>query len=194
MTSLNRLVVAWSGPQVVGLAVNVLHFSASDNSAPPVAAVRTAFQGLAPYLPTGVTISFPTSGDVIDDTTGHLTGVWSAAATGNVVGSAPAAAPAGVGACIGLTTGGIVNGKKGPRRLRGRMFIVPLSNNAYDINGLLVTGAVSLLTTFGTAMQASGPLAVWHRPTTPGGSDGNSYGVISTKVRNKVAYLSSRRD
>lgn len=190
MTSLNRLVVNWSGPQLVGLSVNVLHFSASDNSAPPVAAVRTAFQGIAAYLPTGVSIAFPTSGDVIDDTTGTLTGVWTAAATGNVVGSAPAAAAAGVGAAIGFTTGGIVNG----RRLRGRMFIVPLSTNAYDIDGTLVTGAMSVLSTFGSAIQASGPLAIWHRPTSKGASDGNSYGVVSNKVRDKVAYLSSRRD
>ena len=55
----------------------------------------------------------------------------------------------------------------------------------------------SALTQFGTfanALQASGPLAVWHRPTTSGGSDGNSYGVISNKVTDKAAFLSSRRD
>jgi drug/metabolite transporter (DMT)-like permease len=137
-----------------------------------------------------VSIAFPTSGDRFTDTNGDLTGVWTAAAVGNVVGSGPATCPAGVGACIGWSTGAIVNA----RRLRGRTFIVPLSSNAYDLDGTLVSGAVSLLSTFGAAMMAAGPLMIWHRPTTDAPTSGTSSGVQAQKVRDKVAYLSSRRD
>lgn len=195
MTHLHRVIVAWSGPQVVGTAVNVLHFSASDPSAPPTAAIRAAYNGLADTLPTGVQIVVPSTGDTIDDTNGSLVGVWTGAAGSAVTGRGDAKAAAGVGACVGWNTGGIVTGPSGKaHKLRGRTFIVPLAPASYDLDGTLNDGCLGLLTGFANALQAAGPLAVWHRPTTKGGSDGNSYGVISNRVRDKVAFLSSRRD
>jgi len=194
MTSLHRVVIEWAGAGVVGRAVNVLHYSASDNTAPPVAAIKSAFSAAANMLPQGLVLTFPGSGDTIDDTTGHLVGVWSSSGGGTIPGGGIPAAVGGVGAVLGWTTGGIVNGAKGPRKLRGRTFIAPLDGAAWDADGTLKTNYVTNLTTLGSALMAAGPLAVWHRPTTVGGSDGNSYGVISCKVRDKAAYLSSRRD
>ena len=194
MTTLNRLVIDWAGAGVVGRAVTVLHFDGSDNAAPPVAAVRAAFEAQKGALPLGIVLTFPGAGDRIDDATGELTGVWSSAGGGTVTGTGGGVSAAGVGACIGWTTGGIVSGSKGPRKLRGRTFIVPLQVGAYDVDGTLTPASVGVLTALATALQASGPLAIWHRPTSAGASDGNSYGVISAKVRDKVAYLSSRRD
>jgi hypothetical protein len=194
MTSLNRLVVAWSGPQITGSAVSVLHFSASDNTAPPVAAVKSAFSTASGMFPNGVVLTFPGSGDVIDDTTGDLVNVWTSSGGGTVAGTGPAAAAAGVGACIGWTTGGIVTGLHGPRKLRGRTFLVPLASGVYGTDGKIIGSQLTVLQTLANALQASGPLAIWHRPTTSTSTDGNSYGVISARVRNTVAYLSSRRD
>jgi hypothetical protein len=194
MTSLNRVLIGWSGGSVVGTAVSVLHFSASDNSAPPVAAIKSAFLAAKDLFPNNVTITVPGSGDVIDDTTGALIGVWTATGGGGVIGGSTAGSAAGVGACIGWTTGGIVTGLHGPRKLRGRTFLVPLATNDYDQDGTLTNIALTMAQTLANSLQASGPLAVWHRPSTKGGSDGNSYGVISAKVRDKVAFLSSRRD
>ena len=186
---LNRLVVTWQGPQVVGAAVNVIHF-AGDAGAVPVAAVKSAYANIASSLPTGVTLTIPNTGDIIDDTTGTLTGVWTGSGGGTVTGTSPAQAAAGVGACVGWQTGGIVNG----RRLRGRTFLVPFSNVVYDSDGTLSSGCLTVVNSFAAGMLAAGPLAVWHRPTSVGGSDGTSYGVTSYRVRDKVAYLSSRRD
>jgi hypothetical protein len=190
MTTLNRVLVQWSGPQVVGSAVNVLAYDGSDNAAPPLAAIRAAYQGLAPFLPTGLSIAFPNTGDRFEDTTGNLTGFWSAAAVGNVVGSAPAATAAGAGACAAWSTGAVVR----TRRLRGRTFLVPLATNAYDTDGTLVAGAMTVLSAWVTAMLASGPLFVWSRPTTDPVAPGTSSGVQSGRVKDKVAFLSSRRD
>jgi len=190
MTTLHRVTVQWGGPMVVGAAVNVLHYSASDNQAPPVAAIKTAYQGISGTLPSGCVITIPSSGDTIDDTTGELVGVWTASGGGAVTGNGGSNIAAGVGACLGWATGGIVNGRK----LRGRTFIVPLANVAYDSDGTLASGHLAVLQTLAANLMAAGPLAVWHRPTTAGGSDGNSYGVIAYKVRDKVAFLSSRRD
>lgn len=194
MTSLHRVVVQWAGPQVTGLAVNVLHYSASDNSVPPVAAIRDAYNMVFNSLPGLTTIQVPGSGDTIDDTTGELVGAWTAATPAVITGTGSSTAAAGVGACIGWQTGGIVPGTKGPRRLRGRTYVVPLSTDAYDPQGTLTTTALTRLGQMADALQAAGPLAVWHRPLTPGSATGNSYGVISHRVRDKVAYLSSRRD
>jgi hypothetical protein len=194
MTTLHRLVLSWSGPQITGSAVSVLHWSGSDNSAPPVAAVLAAFNAQKTSFPSGVTMTVPNSGDSIDDSTGALTGVWSAAGGGAVGMTGLSACAAGVGACIGWTTGGIVIGKRGPRKLRGRTFLVPLQKDAYDGSGTLDQNTQTGLQTLANALQAAGPLAIWHRPSAAGASDGNSYGVISARVRDKVAYLSSRRD
>lgn len=187
---LHRVVLQWSGPQIVGSAVTVLHWDGSNQSSPPVAAIKSAMDNVAGILPVGVKVVTPGTGDTIEDTTGALTGVWTGAGTGTSNGSGPANAAAGVGACVTWSTGGIVHGRK----LRGRTFVVPLHNACFDSDGTLYSTAFSQMQAFATAMQAAGPLAVWHRPTTKGGTDGTSYGVISNKVRDKVAFLKSRRD
>lgn len=185
-----RVVVEWAGPPVEGRAVNVLHF-AGDAGIPDPADIKTAYQALLGGIPPNVTLTIPNAGDTIEDTTGTLVDVWSSTGGGTITGTAASTGvAAGVGACVGWLTGGIIAGKK----LRGRTFIVPIAAGEYEFDGTLNGAEITRLNTFATSLMASGPLAVWHRPTTPGGSDGNSYGVISYKVRDHVAYLSSRRD
>lgn len=186
---LARVVVEWTGGSVVGRAVNVLHYAA-DGGPPAPAAILSAYDAVKANLPNNVIVTVPGSGDVIEDTTGELVDVWTAAGGGTVTGTASPAQAAGVGACITWNTGGIINGRK----LRGRTFLVPYSASAYEDNGTLSVNGLLFTNNFATAMMASGPLAVWHRPTTVGGSDGNSYGAVIARVRDKVAFLSSRRD
>lgn len=187
---LNRLVLQWTGAQVVGGGVTVLHFEGAEGAVPDVAAIKSAVTAIAPLIPQGVTITVPSSGDVIEDTTGVLQDVWSGTGGGAVAGTAPQQAAAGVGACIGWYTGGIVNG----RRLRGRTFIVPLTINAFDVDGTITASSLSGLQGFANAVIASGGLAVWHRPTNAPPTNGTSYGVLSARVKDKVAILTSRRD
>jgi len=194
MTHLHRVVIAWSGSSVKGAAVTVLHYSASDNSAPPVAALKAAFNAKSGLFPLNTAIVFPGSGDTIDDTTGDLVGVWTSPDGGQVTGSGSAQSAAGVGACIGWQTGGIVQGSKGTRKLRGRTFLVPLQTGVYDADGTFIQSWYNDLQTVANGIMASGPLAIWHRPSSATASDGTSYGVVSNKVRDHVAFLSSRRD
>lgn len=191
---LHRLVVDWSGGSVKGRAVTVLHFDGTEQAAPPVAAVLAAFNGVKNLIQGGVTITVPGAGDSIDDTNGDLVGGWAVAGGGEVVGTGDVNSPGGVGACIGWNTGGIVNGTKGPRRLRGRTFLVPLHAGCYGPDGTIGSTVLPGIQTFANALQASGPLAVWHRPSSATATDGTSYGVISNRVRDHVAFLSSRRD
>ena len=178
----------------MGRAVTVLHYSGSDASVPDLSAIRSALTAAGGSFPSGLSWTVPNEGDQINDTTGALVGVWAGTGGGQATANGGAQAAAGVGACIGWTTGGIVNGTKGPRKLRGRTFLVPLSASAYQADGTLAPERITDLSALAAAFRAAGPLAVWHRPTTLGGSDGNSYGVISHKVRDKVAVLRSRRD
>ena len=188
---LHRVVINWTGAQIRGAAVTVLHFDGSSSTAPPsAAAIGGAFGPFMGQFPTGVSVTFPGVGDTIEDTTGALVGTWSTGHPVTTVGGGVAKAAAGAGAVVTWNTGGIVAG----RRLRGRTFLVPLCTDAYDLDGSLSSGTFTALNNFGTALMAVGPLAVWHRPTTPGGSDGTSYGVTSFRARDKVAFLSSRRD
>lgn len=189
MTTLARVIVGWEGTQVTGDGVSVLHFSASD-SVPDPAEIADAYTALAAIIPAGVTMSVPGSGDLFDDTTGTLTGVWTAPGAEVVPGTAPSSCARGVGACVGWQTGGIING----RRLRGRTFLVPLTVNAYDLDGTITPSSLAVCNSFADLLMASGPLAVWHRPTEAAPASGNSYGVTSRRVRDKVAFLGSRRD
>lgn len=191
-----RTVVTWQGPQIKGNAATVLHWDGSNQTAPPsAAAIGGAWGPFLQRLPSGVQCTIPGFGDTIEDTTGSLVGTWSTGNPVTVNGSGPPAAAAGVGACITWTTGGIVTGVTGKgRRLRGRTFLVPLTSGCYDIDGTLTTATFADVQTFAANLMAAGPLAVWHRPTTKGGSNGTSYAVLSSKVRDHVAFLGSRRD
>ena len=190
MATLHRLVITWQGPMVVGSAVSVMHWDGSDSAEPPVADVVAAFEAAKAVFPLDLVITVPGTGDSIEDTTGELTGVWSTSGGDTVEGTGDYGTAAGVGACINWLTGGIIDGKK----LRGRTFIVPIHALNYADDGTLAPTTFTVLSTLANDLQAAGPLAVWHRPTTAGGSDGNSYGVIANRLRDKVAYLSSRRD
>lgn len=191
---LHRVVVTWAGPPVVGSAVTVLHYDGTNQTAPPVAAINTAFANMHNLLPNNVVVTVPNSGDSINDTDGTLAGSW--VGTGGIAngGTGGAVGPAGVGGVVGWQTSTIVAGSKGPRRLRGRTFIVPLAGIAYDTSGTLTDAGLSVLNQFGTDLRASGPLAIWHRPLTKGATNGSSGPVISHRVRDKAAFLSSRRD
>ena len=190
---LHRVVVSWAGPQVVGRAVNVLHFDATEQAAPDVAAIRGAYSALLNGLPNGVSIQVPNSGDTIEDSTGALTGVWSAPDQTALFGGGSAGAAAGVGACVSWNTGAIVTGSKGPRKLRGKTFLVPLSKDVYDTDGTLIPGEVTILQNFATGMLGVAGFGIWHRPTKLAPSSGTSGGVVSSVVHDKVAFLSSRR-
>lgn len=185
---MKRIVVEWDGPSVQGLAVTVLHFP--DTVSDPSLVVSAFFQEIRLMLTSDHTITVPGSGDVIDEATGDLTGVWTGAGfvvmTGNL---GPQPTAAGVGACITWLTSGIVSS----RRVRGRTFIVPIPVANYDPDGTLTSGALTRLDTAAAILQPS--LAVWHRPTAAGGgSDGSEHPAVDYRIRDKVAFLSSRRD
>lgn len=185
---MKRLVVEWSGPAIKGRAVNVLHFM--DDTVDPAQDAFNAYTIAAGLLPNTTTITIPGGGDLLENSTGELIDVWSAPGGSHTVSSTGGGSAAGgVGACATWLTSGIERG----HRVRGRTFFVPLIADSFDGDGTLTPTAMNLLNNWAASLAGSS-LAVWHRPTAKGAADGNLYPVGGYRVRDKVAFLSSRRD
>ena len=161
-----------------------------------VDAMRAFFQALVTLLPTGLKITVPAAGDVINDTTGNLVGAWTAATPpADVTGTSAAAYPGPAGAMVHWLTGGFLDG----RRVRGRTFIVPITASFFDTNGTLGASTVTtiqnaantFLTTVGTQFH------IWHRPfagdATHPAHIGGSATVTSARVPDLTVTLRTRR-
>jgi hypothetical protein len=189
MAGLPRVNVAWQQwPGAPG--VSVFYLAESSDLAASVAAIRAMFNAVATLLPSGLTITVPGSGDIINDGTGAITGAWSSGTTPAVVTGSGAGAYAGnAGAVIHWLTTTVVNG----RRLRGRTFLVPLISSAYDTSGSISTAALSTISAAaqGLVDAANSDHVVWHRPT--GFAAGSSAIVSSIRVPDLAVSLRSRR-
>lgn len=185
MADIDRVEVAWTG--LAGLpGVSVFHFIPGN---PAPASLVTFFTAIAGVFPLGLSWTIPTSGDTFDDATGTLTGGWTGSGGGTVAASGAAQHASGCGAYVNWATGFIVNG----RRLRGRTFLAPIMNSAYDSAGTIVTGNLTTLQNAATALAVGDGMVIWHRPTTPGASNGSSALTISAQVPDQVTSLRSRR-
>lgn len=151
--------------------------------------VSDFFQAVDAYLPIGITVTVPSSGDLIDIDTGELSGTWAEAASGPGVGAGFGAYPAGVGARLSWSTGGIVAG----RRVRGSTFLCPLVNSAFDVDGTIQATARENLEAAGNALRAASGtnLKIYSRPAP--GRPGVASSVISAACPDKVSWLRSRR-
>ena len=137
-----------------------------------------------------VTWQSQNQGDVIESTTGVISGSWAGAAQPSVSGTGVGAYTAPSGCVINWRTAGVVDG----RRLRGRSFMVPLHGGAYDSDGTISAAALtSLRTALATFQAAAAPvLQVWSRPLD--GAGGSNHTVTSADIPDKAAILRSRRD
>jgi hypothetical protein len=149
-----------------------------------------ATTGTADFLPSGCTIQGEGVVDNIENTDGTLQASVpiTAPAVISGIGSGSYAAPAG--AVITWLTGLVHQG----RRVRGRTFLVPLSNTALESNGTLSTGFLTNCRNAATAYVASAANpCIWARPD-PGTTNGAAFAVAAGTVLDKVAILTSRRD
>lgn len=152
--------------------------------------IKNFFGAIDDYIPSGVTISSPSSGDQIDEATGLLTGTWTGGIGGSTPGQASGVYAGPAGFVINWLTNGVVNG----RRVRGRTFIVPCIASLFDNDGTLANNHRAVIQSAADNLVASaaGDLLVWHRPR--GGVGGSAHAVAAAVVSDKVAVLRSRRD
>lgn len=187
MANLNRLRVAWGGTGPVGPSVSTLFFSGTMTGRP--AAVVTLLDAVKAQFPAGMTWDIPSSGDTLEDSTGVLTGGWTASGGGQVVATGTGNYAAGVGARVVWNTTAVFQG----RRVHGAMFWVPLVVSQFDASGTINNGT---LTTWQTALNTfiaavTPDLKVYSRPR-PNGAYATS-AVTSASVPDKVTTLRTRR-
>lgn len=183
MADLERIVVQWSAAQgLPGVSVFFGDLAGNAN-----ASIKTFFTAIQSLFPAGLTWVIPGSGDLVDSGTGALSGTWiNGAGGGTVVASGAANYAAGCGAYVIWGTGAIVNG----RRLKGRTFLAPLINSAYDA-GTIVNANRTTLETAAAALVAAGNTNVWHRPVN--GAGGVASQPTSATVPDQVTSLKTRR-
>ena len=185
VSNLRRIPVLWTtGPG--GLGLSVFYSQAGTNAGADLVTFFTAIKGA---FPTAVTWQVPTSGDLIEHTTGQLTGSWSGGTGGTVNGGPNTVYAAGTGAYARWLTNTVRNGRK----FVGRTFLAPLVSSLFDANGTIDNANLASLQTAANALVTAGTCVVWGRPTTPGGSDGLFAGFTGAQVPDKVTSLKSRR-
>lgn len=185
MVDIRRVKIEWTAA-AGGSGLSVFY---TDSSVDVTTELQTFFGAIKSRFPSGVTWSCAGSGDMLESTTGELTGGWSGGTSWTDSGSAGAVSyAAGVGAMVRWNTDGIVGG----RRLRGRTFLCPIESVNYDSSGTIVTACLTNFQTAANTLETAGKLIIWHRPT-PGGADGVVSQVTSAVVPDRVAWLRTRR-
>lgn len=209
MATILRIKARWSG-FTGGPGYSNFYFRDFSSGAPTDAdadsagdRVETFFGAIANLFPTAVKIRVQSDADVIEETNGEIQSVLSTGVRADVSGTAAANGYSGAsGVVVTWRTGGVVAG----RRVRGRTFLVPTANIAYDLDGTLQNSTITTLqNAANTLISAAGTpdLGVWARPTpehqntkgeTIPARDGSWYVVTSATIPDKAAILRSRRD
>jgi len=183
--TLNRVRVLWQNfPGAPGYSN---HYVGSAVTAQTE--LRTFYDALKGFLPSGLTIQVPSSGDQIEEATGQITGVWSGAAQTIITANGTGTYPGSAGACVNWRSDAIVAG----RRPMGRTFLVPLVGGSFETNGTIATATIAAIVAAGTTLitNLGDQLKIWNRPT-PTRAGGQSR-VISAQVPDLAVVLRSRR-
>ena len=187
MATLNRLRVDWGGTVVVGPGLSTFYFTGSMAGVP--AAVVALYTALITYAPSGLQWTIPSSGDTIEDSTGALTGGWTASGGSTVNATGSGAWAAGAGARIVWGTGSVFRG----RRVKGATFFCPVTTGTYDTAGTLLNSFVTAANTAAANfVSATTPnFKIYSRPHLDGTYATSQ--VTSGSVPDKVSWLRSRR-
>lgn len=183
MASINECRVTWDGWSG-GPGVSTFY---GDDVATMRSALGDFVAAIDELIPGQITVTVPNEGRVIDDLTGDLVSYWVDGVPIQDSNALTQAFAAPAGACINWLTNGVVQG----RSVRGRTFIAPLYASAYETDGSLVTGTLTILRNAAAALAASGTISIWSRPRV--GLPGSHHLVQSSRVSDRVSILTSRR-
>jgi hypothetical protein len=186
MPTIKKVPVLWSGGTgLPGYSVFYGFFTGD-----PTGGLNTFFTALKGYVPQTISWQIPNAGDTIDDATGTINGAWTGTGGGTITATNINAYAAGTGGYVRWNTPNIVAG----RRLKGRTFLCPLATGAYQSDGTIEPTSLAAIQAAATTLAAAGTLVVWHRPSSPGASDGESHLITSAQAPDKVTSLRSRRN
>lgn len=198
MVTVSRVTALWSGfagsPGYSRFSFQQLMDDAARNAAG--AAVTTFFDAIKTLLAPGVTIQVQGQVDEFDVSTGALIGSGSMTTIpGSVSSTASALAYAGGSGLVATWNTSLVWHS---HRVKGRTFLVPMAQVAYQADGTALGTAITTIQTAGNALCAStADLAVWSRwyGKPPGDTqlDGALASATSCTVKDMASQLRSRR-
>lgn len=161
-------------------------------------ALRTLFDAVKGFVPNTVTFTFPSAGDTIDETDGHLIGGWAVAAGAPVIGTSAGNYSPASGFGINWRPAGVIDG----HRPIAKTFFVPGGSNVYTGAGALAPALTTAVNAAALAFLASSTsFSLWHRPVKASAgpppvaaSPGGAFPIVSGACAPKVFILRSRRD
>lgn len=192
--AISRVTAVWTGFTGAPGYTNFFFdaFGAGDEVNAEVNRVFTFFNGIISLLPEDVTIQVQPEAAILDEASGALISYANADTTptaNNGIASGSYSAPSG--ALVSWQTDAVARG----RRLRGRTFLVPLANSAYEDDGTLASGTVNTINNAAGNLMGDGTgpaLVIWSRPRD--GAGGSIGTVTDHRVPDMAAVLRSRRD
>lgn len=188
MALMSRIRVVWSGTGVVGQGLTTFYSSDGLTPAALPGAVLSFFDDIKGIVPSGVTWTIPSSGDVLDDTDGEIQGGWAETGGGSVSSTGTAEFAQGVGLRIKWVTAGVVAG----RRVRGSTFIVPVVTADLQSDGTFRVNEINIMGAAAVALLAADPtLGIWSRPTVA--RSGSFHPITSVVTPDAISWLRSRR-
>lgn len=199
--TLQRYRVALSNwPGSPGVATHYLSSSVNDYTA-----IRTFWTAVIGWFPFGLTATFPSTVDYINEVDGKLISSTAVTPGAPVVSAATSAGYSGVsGALIRWNTSAVVNGNK----VIGRTYLVPMERNRYQNDGTIVEADRTTLATAANALLAAyaDGIKVWARPfagraasagpppvTAIAARPGAFFTALSASVPDQAVVLRSRR-
>lgn len=198
MSTLAKIVLQWNGlPGGAGYSIFW-----STQTVPNLTPFNSFLVAIQALYPQSVTIVSSNTGELIESTTGKMTGTYTTTGATSTIGTGATSYTPQSGALVKWNTGFFANG----RAVRGRTYIVPLTIGQFGAGGVLQAAAVTTLQTAATNLvaQSQPNLVVYSRPRykkadTPGDPpvlvrQGAFNQVVSASVTNKVCTLNGRRD
>jgi len=198
MTALSRVITHWSGFPG-GPGTTTMYFL---DTATAMASLQTFWTHCLPAIPPDVHLDVQAGGDIIEDTTGEITGSWPGEVAESLVGSGYATYAAPLGLAITWHTATILDG----HRVKGRTYLVPISGGGFTDTGSPTSGTTDPIAAAGLELiiEQSASFVVWHRPYAGRAATaklkakaahlGGHALVTQVSVANKGAVLRSRRD
>lgn len=189
-----RVTTRWSGG-AIGTGFTNMFFTGGVGTEQAAADATRAFfagcyGGSGTDLPSGISLTFPSGVDLVEETTGVLTTTTSVTAPSSITGAGSGTYAAPAGACVSWLTGGVIDG----RHVRGRTFVVPLLSSGFQSNGTIADALVTNISQAAAALIAAAPeLTIWHRPASIAAGGGASFPAVAFRLNDKVAMLTSRR-
>lgn len=182
-----EIITDWSTPAGGGFAT-VMFWEDIHTVSSQRATLGAMWSAIDASLNSGVRWTVRTSGRVMNDATGTLTGVWSEP-TGHtaVGGSTVDPIPDATQVLLRWETGVVVGG----RMLKGRSFVPGLIENGTtggNVDTTVVTGWQTIINNF---LAAGAGFGVWHRPVQ--GAGGQFITASSGSVWPELAVLRRRR-